>query len=630
MEVRSRSPHSGPVLAAVFALIVLGVGSLYLTWQSIQHQRTVVEDHMALTGSVIARGVEANLVRLMRSMRGNPAISQMFPSLTQEFFQEITESEEVAFAALYGPEGTLIIGSEAKNEELTLQLPEEARLGLQHEGQWHGMAVFESAPVLVVALTTRPGMATVCGLGGMTTTGQGPEVGPNAPHDDGPGPDLGPGQGFGPGRGLGHGRGGMMNSDPRPHENAPPVFLVVGLSAERHLAQFRLFRRAALLQTGYVFGAAVLLWLLAFAYLKRRNQAWRVGQLERFQSKLLDNMPDGLVTLDMAGEIIAANPSAMRLLDPACSPEGCVLTGRQWSDFPFSDPDGSPDWTQHEYRGRRLEILAVPFQDTTPLKTDQGEDDTPLEARLILIRDRTAIRTLEEDLEEAKRLATIGSLAAGVAHEVRNPLSSLRGFAQFFAEKFKSQQPYGDYATTMVKEADRLNRVVTDLLYLSKPREIAISSVSLPDTLASLQNLMRFDIEYKRITLEVDLDATEVAADPDGLTQVLLNLISNSLDAVSDDAGRVRVLSRREAGGVRISVEDNGPGIPAADHEKALEPFFTTKKKGTGLGLAIVNTILRAHKGRISIAESDLGGTRVDLFFPSPIDADRSAGQERT
>ncbi len=596
MEIRLGPTKSGPVLAAVFALIVLGIGSLFLTWQSIKYQHRVVEDHMVLSGDVIVRGVEANLMRYMRSLRNNPAMSQMFPALAQEFFQEIVDSDEVAFLALYGSNGQLLISSKHKNEELETKLPELAYRELMQRGHWHSMSTFESKKVLVVGLAARPGIARACGM---------IEPGRNSKEQKGPG--------------MGWGKGHMLQPNAA-HKQEPPIFFVAGINAERHLIQFNLYRRAAMLQTGYVFGAAVLLWLLTFAYIKRRNQAKRVGQLERFQSKLLDNMPDGLVTLGPDGEIMAANPSARRLLDPQTSEQGCLAAGCNWSDFPFADPSDSLEWKQYEYHGRHLEILSVPFQDRHSPQDERSKPDNTLEEGLILIRDRTAIRGLEDDLEEAKRLATIGSLAAGVAHEIRNPLSSLRGFAQFFADKFKTQKPYADYAATMVKEADRLNRVVTDLLYLSRPREITVARISLAETLESLQKLMRFDLEHKQVVPEINLVASTLSADPDGLTQVLLNLITNGLDAVSDQGGQLRISSRPDNSGVYLSIEDNGPGIPEKDHEQALEPFYTTKKKGTGLGLAIVNTILRAHRGRVVISNSEMGGTCVELFFPDQTD----------
>ncbi|MGE4291270.1 MAG: nitrogen regulation protein NR(II) [Desulfovibrio sp.] len=670
MEVTAKQNERGPIIAAVLALIVLGLGSLFLTWQSIKHQRAVVEEHMVLSGRVIVRGVEANLVRIMRSLRNNPALSQIFPTLAQELFQEITSSGEVLFVALYAPGGQLLLASTHGDVDMENLLPHGAFDSLDQLGHWHGMATFGQQQALVIGLQARPGVASICGIG----TDAGPETGPDL--DEEAGPEMGPGMGQGMGPGMGH---GMMEHGQRPGQrpgqlpgqgrgrnrlgearSAPdemPIYFVAGLNAEKNLAQFHLYRRAALLQTGYVFLAAVVLWSLAFAYLRRRDQASRVGRLERFQSKLLDTMPDGLVTLGMDGEILAANGSARKLLttmlpppateaDPTPPPENKtpqqeqelgeapaeaefdVLAGRFWTEFPFADLRDGAEWKQYEYQGRRLEMLCVPVQDA---QAPRDEDESAFEERLILIRDRTKLKSLEEDLAEARRLAAIGSLAAGVAHEVRNPLSSLRGFAQFFADKFKGTKPYEDYAATMVQEADRLNRVVTDLLFLARPRRLAPVRVDLAEMAAGLERLMRFDLEHKHVRPQLDLHAATVLADPDALKQVLLNLVTNSLDALPEEHGLVRITSRRDADGTWISVEDNGPGIPVEQREQALEPFFTSKKKGTGLGLAIVNNIMRAHRGRAVIEESPEGGAAVRLLFPETPNrterADKNAGE---
>jgi two-component system sensor histidine kinase HydH len=653
MEAKAKQNERGPIIAAVLALIVLGLGSLFLTWQSIKHQRAVVEEHMVLSGRVIVRGVEANLVRIMRSLRNNPALSQIFPSLAQELFQEITASGEVLFVALYAPGGQLLLASTHGDVDMEKLLPRGAFDALDQLGHWHGMAVYGKQQALVIGLQARPGVASICGIGQSGGAAPAPDVGPDmdngmmGPGMMGPGGSeggehhgMGQGMGQGMGMGMGRGRNRLGQAQSSPGEETP-IYFVAGLNAEKNLAQFHLYRRAALLQTGYVFLAAVVLWSLAFAYLRRRDQASRVGRLERFQSKLLDNMPDGLVTLGLDGEILAANGSARKLLTPLAPPkpedadaapskpeakggadggtgeavetEPGVLAGRSWNEFPFADLRGGAEWKQYEYHGRRLEMLCVPVQDA---QTPREEGEPMFEERLILIRDRTKLKSLEEDLAEARRLAAIGSLAAGVAHEVRNPLSSLRGFAQFFADKFKGKKPFEDYAATMVQEADRLNRVVTDLLFLARPRRLAPVRVDLAETAAGLERLMRFDLEHKHVRPLLDLQADTVLADPDALKQVLLNLVTNSLDALPEENGLVRISSRKDKDGTWVAVEDNGPGIPAEQREQALEPFFTSKKKGTGLGLAIVNNIMRAHRGRALIEDSPEGGAAVRLFFP--------------
>jgi len=403
-----------------------------------------------------------------------------------------------------------------------------------------------------------------------------------------------------------------------------------------------------MLRAGYVFGAASLLWVLAFAYLRRRDQALKAARLERFQSKLLDNMPDGLVTLAEDGSIISANGSAARLLlgeeaDPGAQPgataaanardrEGAAgLLGRNWSEFPFtglSAGDGSSyQWRQCAHAGKVLEILSLPLQADASSEGERGE-------RLVLLRDRTRLKNLEEDLTEAKRLAAIGSLAAGVAHEIRNPLSSLRGFAQLFATKLKGQEPLASYASTMVQEADRLNRVVTDLLFLARPRDLAPTEVDLPRLVDSLRGLLRFDLEHKGVTPLVSLTTESVFADEDALRQALLNLLVNALDALPPTGGTLAISSERQGpedggpAGVWISVSDNGCGMAENVRTKAFEPFFTDKRQGTGLGLAIVQGIMRGHRGRAAIESCPGEGATVRLFFPDSDGRESGGGME--
>lgn len=620
MEVHSHSKEKGPLVALVLALIVLGLGSLYLTWRSIAHQREIVEDHMIMTGSSILRGVDNNLSRIMRSMRMNPQAAPLFPAMAEELFTELSKSDDIVFIALYGMDGKPIVTSDINKTKPSIELPGTVTDDLEIGRAWHVMAQFDKRSVLISGLRTRGGIAFLS-------------------HGELPSPGQGMGQGM-MGRGM-MGQG-MMGQGMGPRRMQPdgeepgsgaeghggePVFLVVGLNAEKHLAQFRQYRRAATYQTGYIFLAAVVLWSLAFAYLRRRGEGRKLIRLERFQNKLLDNMPDGLVTLSESGEIMAANHSAKKLLAPEGEEGAPEILGINWSDLPFVAEDGNGGsvipyrWEQFAYQGRQLEILSLPFQ------ASDEEAAPELGQRLVLIRDRTQLRSLEEDLNEAKRLAAIGSLAAGVAHEVRNPLSSLRGFAQLFANKLKGQAPLDQYATTMVQEADRLNRVVTDLLYLAKPRQLDPAETRLADIGESLRQLMRFDFEKRETEPVFEFGDETVFADQDALRQVLLNLISNSLDAIADceecpKPGHICLTAERGEDGVRIVVEDDGPGMPP-DLGDVFKPFVTGKKTGTGLGLAIVQNIMRAHKGRVDIDSGPERGMRVTLFFPHSNDEEQ-------
>lgn len=587
MEVHSSEKEKAPLVAMVLALIVLGLGSLYLTWRSIAHQREIVEDHMVMTGASILRGVDNNLQRIQRSLRMNSQAAPLFPTMAEELFVELAKSEDIVFITLYSKDGKPYVTSDENKSKPSIELPETVTNDIEPGRAWHVMAELENHAVLISGLRVRGAIAAL-------SAGEDP-------------------RGRGMGQGMGQGMG-MRGHDPL---MGPPVFLVVGLNAEKHLAQFRQYRRAATYQTGYVFLAAIVLWSMVFAYLQRRGEGRKLVRMEHFQNKLLDNMPDGLVTLSESGEVMAANHSAKKLLAPEGEVEVPDIIGLNWQDFAIGQYDSKApsQWEQFDYQGRQLEILSLPFQ-------AQDEEAAPeLGQRLVLMRDRTEIRSLEEDLNEAKRLAAIGSLAAGVAHEVRNPLSSLRGFAQLFANKLKGQPPLDQYATTMVQEADRLNRVVTDLLYLAKPRQLSPVEIHLSELGDSIMQLMRFDFENKQTEPIIEFGDDIVYADQDALRQVLLNLITNSLDAIEscdscNKPGHICLRADRVEDGVWITVSDDGPGMDPDVTGDVFKPFVTGKKTGTGLGLAIVQNIMRAHKGRVVMDSVPGEGMKMRLFFP--------------
>ena len=373
----------------------------------------------------------------------------------------------------------------------------------------------------------------------------------------------------------------------------------------------RVAGRGRLVTPGFVENHCHVLWIGGMTLLQRREQAGRVRELERFQAKLLDNLPDGLLTLDESGVVRGANPSALALLG------GDDLLGRRWDELPLNQSlnpafgqrsmkNGSDEYGgQYAYADRHLEILAVPLNRDG---RDAGE-------RLVLIRDRTAIKKLEESLQEAERLAAIGRLAASVAHEIRNPLSALRGFAQYFAQKLVGREPEQSYADTMVSEADRLNGVITDLLFLAKPRQPCKKRVNLLALIEDVRTLIKTDLERHGVEMKA-VPAAEPFADVDLLKQCLLNLAMNALQAAPSRDGWLVVGSETGENGTVVYVADNGTGMNAQQRRRALEPFFTTRKDGSGLGLAIVHRIVRDHGGSLDIVSEPDGGTRVSLFFP--------------
>ena len=232
------------------------------------------------------------------------------------------------------------------------------------------------------------------------------------------------------------------------------------------------------------------------------------------------------------------------------------------------------------------------------------------------------LKTTQEEVKHSEKLAAIGRLAASVAHEIRNPLSSIKGFAQFLSHTLRDKPEEKEYADIMVREVDRINRVVTDLLTYARPLTLERTRVNLPELVEHTVRLVEADARSGniRITRQLEDNLTDLWMDENQITQALLNLLLNSLQAVSEN-GHVIVGAHihRPDGFLHLWVEDDGKGIEAEHLDKILDPFFTTRDKGTGLGLAIVHKIVENHHGEIRIGSPAPGknaGTRISLLIP--------------
>ncbi|EHG7584063.1 MULTISPECIES: two-component system sensor histidine kinase ZraS [Citrobacter] len=225
---------------------------------------------------------------------------------------------------------------------------------------------------------------------------------------------------------------------------------------------------------------------------------------------------------------------------------------------------------------------------------------------------------LQDEMNRQEKLLALGHLAAGVAHEIRNPLSSIKGLARYFAERAPAGGEAHALAQVMAKEADRLNRVVSELLELVKPAHLTLQPVDLNTVITHSLQLVSQDAQSRAIELRFTPNAALplIQADPDRLTQVLLNLYLNAIHAI-DRQGTINVdISMSGADRVKIVVADSGKGIAPEQLETIFTPYYTTKAEGTGLGLAVVQNIIEQHGGTIK-AESPAGkGAIFTLWLP--------------
>ena len=222
---------------------------------------------------------------------------------------------------------------------------------------------------------------------------------------------------------------------------------------------------------------------------------------------------------------------------------------------------------------------------------------------------------LETKLREQQRMAALGEMAAVLAHEIRNPLSSIKGFAQFYQEQMSDPQAKEDFAI-IINEAHRLERLTANLLTYARPARITPVPFKLDAICAEIKRT--FAAGYPGVHFHTSCTQDLVHADKEKIMQILINLIQNAVDAVSvHEEARIWLTLRKKDKNIFIAVKDNGPGIAPEIKTRLFEPFVTTKTKGTGLGLAIVYRLVTALKGKIELKERPEGGTSVLIRLPA-------------
>ncbi len=227
------------------------------------------------------------------------------------------------------------------------------------------------------------------------------------------------------------------------------------------------------------------------------------------------------------------------------------------------------------------------------------------------------IIVVEEQLRRAEKLSTLGEMAAVLAHEIRNPLGSIRGTAEILKDDYRPGDPKHEFIEIQIRETERLNRVVEDFLRMARPQPSEMTRCSLVEELETVVTLVSRDAQDRGIALTLEPFPGEalVRANGEKLRQAFLNIVINALQA-TPPRGRVAIALRKAESGFEIRFSDSGSGIDADALAKIFEPFFTTKPDGTGLGLAITKKIIDGHGGTLAV-ESEAGkGTTVTVSLP--------------
>jgi signal transduction histidine kinase len=233
------------------------------------------------------------------------------------------------------------------------------------------------------------------------------------------------------------------------------------------------------------------------------------------------------------------------------------------------------------------------------------------------------MKQMERELSQTRTLAALGQMAATVAHEIRNPLGGIGGFARLLERDLDRDDKRRRLAERIIEGVGSLNKIVTNLLAYTKPMETQLREIELLPWLEELAVWVKTEAENAdtdqiEITVEVEPRIKVVRFDPEKLRQVMLNLALNAIQAISG-TGKIQISARRAPGLLILGVEDSGAGIPNETINEIFNPFFTTKENGTGLGLAIVRKIVELHGGNLFVESNPGFGSRFDIHLPQPI-----------
>lgn len=347
----------------------------------------------------------------------------------------------------------------------------------------------------------------------------------------------------------------------------------------------------------------------------RRQAEERAGKAEDYNENILQSVPSGVISLDGAWRVVKVNSSAERILERRAG----EIMGRDCRELLGGLGEEPVERGEMQYMTGSGKRIWLGFS-LTPLMDAGGRTI----GRLLVFTDLTELKALESQAELRQRLSSLGEMAAGIAHELRNPMGVISGYVRLLSKKVDPSLSQTVEAIT--KEVSVMDRIVADFLSFARPRELSYAEVDLAALLKlCIDNVTAgpYDQRQPQVALESE-GPVRIKGDEVLLRQAFTNLLQNALEATGPE-GRVSVgVALREGRQAVVTVSDTGHGIAEGIRDKVFLPFYTTKEKGTGLGLAIVHRIITSHGGSIDL-ESTAQGTTFRIMLPIESKGQRKA-----
>jgi two-component system, NtrC family, sensor histidine kinase PilS len=345
-------------------------------------------------------------------------------------------------------------------------------------------------------------------------------------------------------------------------------------------------------------------------------------KLRALHERIVESIRSGLVTTDLEGRIYTFNAAAEEITGYRAE----TLRGQHVSILFGQIDDHAAAAVAAAREVRRNPRFEADCLTAEGLRLRLGYSISPLQDErggttglVITFQDLTQVRALEETRRRHERLAAVGRVAAGIAHEIRNPLAAMRGSIQVLSSDVNGDPATAELMEIVLRESDRLNRIITDFLTYARPRQVELAETDLREPLRETFTLLRHSPETRpdhRIEEDFPAEPVRVPADAAALRQVFWNLARNALQAMPAGGTLRAELSRTEEGRVRVCFADTGDGMTPEQVERLFEPFSSSRAGGTGLGLSIAYQIVRDHGGTITVRSREGHGTTIIIELP--------------